>query len=77
MTNVFRPFSKRSPLYVLNVILFVIELPYRSLKVITRFIISVDFGTDIVKAAARQSNITTVVKLLIDIQSILYIKYIK
>ena len=77
MTNVFRPFSKISPLYVLSVILFVIELPYKSLKVITRFGISVDFGTAIVIAEFRQSNIRTVVKLLIDIQSILYIKYIK
>ena len=38
-----------------------------SLKVITRLGISVDLGIEIVMGMLRESNIVTIVKLLIDI----------
>ena len=55
------PSSNVSPLRVTRIIVELEEEPYKSLNVIIRFVISVDFGTLIVICAGRESSIVTVV----------------
>ena len=55
------PSSNVSPLRVTQVIVFVEAEPYKSLKVIIRFKISVVIGRGIVIGEGRESNIVTTV----------------
>jgi hypothetical protein len=55
------PSSNESPLRVTRIIVELEAEPYKSLNVIIRFVISVDFGTLNVICAGRESSIVTVV----------------
>ena len=55
------PSSNVSPLRVTRMIVELEAEPNKSLNVIIRFVISVDFGTLIVIGAGRESSIVTVV----------------